>query len=442
MNRRCRRREITYQLGVLILFGVLSSCSGTKPATQDVASDKSINPVTRPAGSPDLYLRLIKDAKAGHFAETLERSPRKPDKQGVSINFYTFEPVWLNQTERIAATCFVVPIPHCDVTSKNSAGHAGKTIRRKKAVFYEEFVYPAFGPFYTSSVNKIMTGLLNTAGLLLSYGLSAGSSDSIIQFDEAELMQTLQKAARSSGLTQEKRARIAARFSRKTMPPMKLIVQDHSGLSCGQADCLRIQVTDQTQYQVPSDLQALLADNSTYVSAQTITCSESPGYTVTVDCPPQLTDETFRLPHIAIPVIVHSKKSVTLSHPTSYAVENSDLKVAIDTEGLHLINKTQRYLMLEAISGYYSDTILTTALNFQLPPNGKSDQRLRPTELFPKKSKEGKPLNKRKDTTKQQLQAEHVTIGLAVKYSIVNSTQKKTLHDEKLFRAYDLLKGG
>ena len=421
---------------------ILSSCSSTKPAIKGVAPNIDNNPVVRPMSAPKLYLRLIKEDDIWTFSEMVDSAPKQPDANGVSVDFFTLEPMLVRRNDRFVVTCFRVPVAHCEATLKTRAEPQGRKIAKRKKDFYEDIVCPAFGPFYSASVNKLMTGLLNTAGIVMSYGMSAGSSDSTMQFNNNAFIEAVQQAAITSGLTHSKRERIANSFRERRIPATTFNVQDNSGLYCGQPECLHIRVSRDTSNHMTSSLQALMtygqndAKSVTYI----ITCSQSTDYNVTVDCPGKLNDDLLSQQQISIPVIVNSKKTVRLSYPKHFAMENNDLKLSIDAEGLHIINKTDSYIMLDALSGIFSDRSLTTSLNqYQLPPHSDYGENFRPVGIFPKKTRNGEPLNIRKDTTKQKLEEESITVGLAVKYSTQYSNRKKTLFAEKVFSAYELV---
>ena len=475
-----------------VLFFILSisilliSCGGAPVNTLSDIQNSSSNSDSylnnEMINGPGVYAYLHKANDAWVLSDFSKHS-KNPNADGVWVALNNLKPqaaTTLSMTVKCQLDC-------ADLRNTNTKYDTTEEL-------INALIIPQTGPFYDESLNVGKTALVNTFGVLMTFGLAAGIRSYQYEFDHDAYNSALNQALKKSNMSHKWRSDLI--YNLKNFSDLaknelnklesereeiirkgkyssdeieyKYDVKDTSGLYSGSANTLGVNVSyyEKNSYSKPNKInmrsyeRQFLASKGTNKESiltsikeefetvrgsliggwkrpqeYSFKCTSGYDYKVTIKCPSNISFNGKKRT-INVPITVVAKR-VRLFYP-KLKKSNKTISADINRNGLMIVNKGNKYIQVDSISLYWGGKISTQKnVNIELAPNAKLQDRYSLNNFNLNDLSAAQPF-RLDSATKQALNKLNISTGFAIKYTD-NSGQFNTLFVSKDFKAIQLI---
>ena len=157
-----------------------------------------------------------------------------------------------------------------------------------------------------------------------------------------------------------------------------------------------------------------------------------PDYNIKVNLPDTTTITSGKMPNsFKVPMTITSRSFKGIL-PRSYNNQNTDMSITLDGSQITVVNNTNKYISIDALSLYHETKILTHKKSDELPPRSVKNFWLSDFNLESLSSDYH-------SLTKSKAKKINVNFGFALKYRITEDNKPKTLYNSNSYNLYDLI---
>lgn len=119
--------------------------------------------------------------------------------------------------------------------------------------------------------------------------------------------------------------------------------------------------------------------------------------------------------------------------PKFFVAEDANLRVEFTANGISLINKTKKFLLINSIASYLGSDVYSQNISIELSPEANK-------ETYQNIFSDVQLANVNFDNPSKKDLDKKINYGYAIKYKLVETNVEKTIYQTKQFRILDILK--